>query len=218
MKKKIILSIIMIISLVLFTAACGKDGKKENASNADDIVNQSAEYVALFSCDTVTELKKVSKEQKIELFESEDKRYFGVSQHKEGELLIDVAAMIEGDNIKNMKVWITFDKDYSKLKDKVGQIQQDINHSVYICSQTFDTEMMGAFKSFNTDGQLLDQDNDKVYENIVGNKAFILSVVKVNDKSYWEINGLVDEEGHYVLSMERIFEKIDDSFADIILE
>lgn len=208
----------MLMIFALLCTACGKGDKKENTTNSDDILNQNAEYVSLFGCDTVTELKKIAKEKNIKLFESEDKRYFGVSQHKEGELLIDVAAMVDGDNIKNMKAWITFGEDYTKLKDKIGQLQTDINYSVYISSQLVNSEMTGAFKIFHNDGHILEQNTDEAYENVIKNKAFALSVVKVNEKSYWEIKGLVNEEGRYLLSMERIFENIDDSFADIILE
>ena len=209
----------MIIILTLLCTACGKGDKKDNATTSDDAINQNAEYVSLFGCDTVTELKKIAKEKNIELFESEDKRYLGVSQHKEGELLIDIAAMIDGDNIKNMKASITFGKDYSKLTDKVSQLKQDMDYTTLVYANLFGFGIVSYdFKAFYNDGRILDQNTDEFYESIVKKDAHILSVIKFDDKSYWDIKGSIEEEERFVLRLERIFENLDDSLADIILE
>ena len=224
MKKKILIPII----LVLVVAILGTTGvllfgwlKNQPSDgedmNADEMMSDNIEFLAMFRCDTITDLQKKAQEANITLSQFENGKYWGLDQCSVGPLQVSMAVGYKEDAVTMMSGRIEFPTDYSTLEDKVDRMAADLSYSNYYASVLFDVNTTDHFKVYHVDGHLLDGDMEQAYESVANNQAQALLVVKESDKSYWRVSGFLEEE-RYVLYFDKVFDNLEDTFADIILE
>ena len=223
--KKGVIVIITVLAAILLTIGIlflvgffdEKDAETTN-TNQTGFPSDDTRFLELLKADTVSELKDIAKDQKIELLEPKDSEILGLDRYTVDFKTVSLFVEYEADKITELSAKIELSpNDIFESDDKYGDIQYNIEYSKQLCSILFDVDVDSSFNFFHNEGYIMDQDMTEAYELFLNKMASARMIVKVDEQSYWKIRGLL-EEGNYVLYLDRIFANIDNEIADIVLE
>lgn len=220
MKKKVIAVVISIIVVIAVAAGIilGRMFLKDKSENFTDLMAENdVDFISLLKQTDITALKEQADLNGIKLTEYKENGYWAVVNCPVYHMTVTSLFYNNGNEIVGNSSKLEFNNKYNKTKEEnIPQLQSDIDFSAALCSDIFDADLSECFKIFHDEGYLLDQDMKKACELLLEGKAYAMMLVKIDEQSYWEVKGYMQEE-KFVLYFEHIFENLNDEYADIIL-